>query len=107
MAARNIYKYMYPYSISPQGSASVTNYCNGFTSIANFYVEILDYPGNQRFLRRNRVKRNIYDQKFYYGLIHVPITALDVILNIPGLACTPMYCLNGEPIISGISSYIK
>eukprot|EP00835_Amoeboradix_gromovi_P005612 NODE_544_length_6876_cov_0.251439.p4 type:complete len:123 gc:universal NODE_544_length_6876_cov_0.251439:3075-3443(+) len=34
MAARSIYKYMYPYSIPPQGSESVSNHYNGASSIA-------------------------------------------------------------------------
>eukprot|EP00835_Amoeboradix_gromovi_P003896 NODE_276_length_12087_cov_0.626376.p7 type:complete len:125 gc:universal NODE_276_length_12087_cov_0.626376:2566-2940(+) len=49
MAARNIYiKYMHPCSIPPQGSESVSNHCNGETSIS-FSVEILDFLGNQDF----------------------------------------------------------
>eukprot|EP00835_Amoeboradix_gromovi_P000190 NODE_6_length_48303_cov_0.387022.p22 type:complete len:123 gc:universal NODE_6_length_48303_cov_0.387022:31431-31063(-) len=35
MAARNIYiKYMYPYSIPPQGSESVSSHCNGDLPLA-------------------------------------------------------------------------
>eukprot|EP00835_Amoeboradix_gromovi_P006313 NODE_720_length_4814_cov_0.354613.p4 type:complete len:126 gc:universal NODE_720_length_4814_cov_0.354613:2905-3282(+) len=50
MAARNIYiKYMHPYSIPPQGSESVSNHCNGASSIASFSVEIVDFLGNQVF----------------------------------------------------------
>eukprot|EP00835_Amoeboradix_gromovi_P004357 NODE_334_length_10694_cov_0.301180.p5 type:complete len:125 gc:universal NODE_334_length_10694_cov_0.301180:7436-7810(+) len=49
MAARNIYiKYMHPYSIPPQGSESVSDHCNGATSIS-FSVEILDFLGNLDF----------------------------------------------------------
>eukprot|EP00835_Amoeboradix_gromovi_P001749 NODE_86_length_22163_cov_0.379442.p12 type:complete len:125 gc:universal NODE_86_length_22163_cov_0.379442:5464-5090(-) len=49
MAARNIYiKYIHPYSIPPQGSESVSDHCNGETSIS-FSVEILDFLGNQDF----------------------------------------------------------
>eukprot|EP00835_Amoeboradix_gromovi_P005533 NODE_528_length_7173_cov_0.249929.p7 type:complete len:104 gc:universal NODE_528_length_7173_cov_0.249929:3195-3506(+) len=50
MAARNIYiKYLHPYSIPPQGSESVSNHCNGASSIASFSVEILNFLGNQGF----------------------------------------------------------
>eukprot|EP00835_Amoeboradix_gromovi_P006195 NODE_684_length_5217_cov_0.512505.p4 type:complete len:126 gc:universal NODE_684_length_5217_cov_0.512505:463-840(+) len=50
MAARKIYiKYLHPCSIPPQGSESVSNRCNGASSIASFSVEILDFLGNQDF----------------------------------------------------------
>eukprot|EP00835_Amoeboradix_gromovi_P003794 NODE_264_length_12431_cov_0.389556.p7 type:complete len:101 gc:universal NODE_264_length_12431_cov_0.389556:411-109(-) len=49
MTARNLYKYIHPYSIPPQGSASVTNHCNGVFSTASFSVGILDFLGNQDF----------------------------------------------------------
>eukprot|EP00835_Amoeboradix_gromovi_P004514 NODE_355_length_10246_cov_0.288263.p6 type:complete len:119 gc:universal NODE_355_length_10246_cov_0.288263:507-863(+) len=50
MAARNIHiKYIHPYSIPPQGSASVSNHCNGASSIASFSAEILNFLGNQDF----------------------------------------------------------
>eukprot|EP00835_Amoeboradix_gromovi_P002053 NODE_107_length_19843_cov_0.502077.p15 type:complete len:103 gc:universal NODE_107_length_19843_cov_0.502077:16181-15873(-) len=46
MTARNIYiKYMHPYSIPPQGSESLSNHCDGASSIASFSVEILDFLG--------------------------------------------------------------
>eukprot|EP00835_Amoeboradix_gromovi_P001795 NODE_89_length_21810_cov_0.170098.p16 type:complete len:107 gc:universal NODE_89_length_21810_cov_0.170098:11961-12281(+) len=49
MAARDIYiNYLHPHSIPPKGSASVSNHCNGETSIS-FSVEILDFLGNQDF----------------------------------------------------------
>eukprot|EP00835_Amoeboradix_gromovi_P000344 NODE_11_length_46995_cov_0.451872.p27 type:complete len:125 gc:universal NODE_11_length_46995_cov_0.451872:31742-32116(+) len=49
MAARNIYiKYLHPYLIPPQGSESVSDHCNGETSIS-FSVEILDFLGNLDF----------------------------------------------------------
>eukprot|EP00835_Amoeboradix_gromovi_P001210 NODE_50_length_27150_cov_0.307308.p15 type:complete len:125 gc:universal NODE_50_length_27150_cov_0.307308:1957-1583(-) len=49
MAARNIYiKYLHPYSIPPQRGESVSNHCNGESSIS-FSVEILDFLGNQDF----------------------------------------------------------
>eukprot|EP00835_Amoeboradix_gromovi_P002318 NODE_129_length_18551_cov_0.317039.p8 type:complete len:166 gc:universal NODE_129_length_18551_cov_0.317039:5134-4637(-) len=50
MAARNIYiKYLHPYSIPPQGSASVSNHCNGASRTASFSVEILGFLRNQDF----------------------------------------------------------
>eukprot|EP00835_Amoeboradix_gromovi_P001492 NODE_68_length_23780_cov_0.251003.p11 type:complete len:125 gc:universal NODE_68_length_23780_cov_0.251003:18495-18121(-) len=49
MAAKNIYiNYLHPCSIAPQGSESVSNHCNGETSIS-FSVEILDFLGNLDF----------------------------------------------------------
>eukprot|EP00835_Amoeboradix_gromovi_P002211 NODE_120_length_18891_cov_0.302682.p9 type:complete len:125 gc:universal NODE_120_length_18891_cov_0.302682:17782-17408(-) len=49
MAARNIHiKYIQTNSIPPQGSESVSDHCNGETSIS-FSVEILDFLGNQDF----------------------------------------------------------
>eukprot|EP00835_Amoeboradix_gromovi_P003755 NODE_260_length_12610_cov_0.413076.p10 type:complete len:110 gc:universal NODE_260_length_12610_cov_0.413076:1946-1617(-) len=46
MAARNIYiKCLHPYSIPPQGSESVSDHCNGETSIS-FSMEIHDFLGN-------------------------------------------------------------
>eukprot|EP00835_Amoeboradix_gromovi_P000419 NODE_14_length_42432_cov_0.433799.p24 type:complete len:114 gc:universal NODE_14_length_42432_cov_0.433799:37033-37374(+) len=50
MAARNKYiKYIHPYSIPPRYTESMSNYCNGVSSIASFSVEILDFLGNQDF----------------------------------------------------------